>query len=367
MSTPPDRASSRPVSLWRLGYRRLAPVVAFAVVYFAVLVYPPLRIGGLAFPAWQPDTATLLLLMVGPVLGRLACERLPGPVARPASALIMTWLGVTFLGFCLVLPWELAHAVLPLPARASGLALLAATLVLALAGFVNAQRLHLKTLEIAAPNPVKGLNLVQITDVHVGSRGRGLLRRAVRLANRARPDYVLITGDLVDFRHVGPDELAPLRELTAPAFFIIGNHERYVHCSEICQWLEQLDITVLRNRSVRAGALQLVGIDDAEPKNQVRRVLETLEPAPDAYRVLLYHRPDGARDAASWGAQLMLCGHTHNGQLVPFNYVVRRVFPRIRGLYQVDGLQLYVSPGTGTWGPVMRLGSRCEVTALRLV
>ena len=99
----------------------------------------------------------------------------------------------------------------------------------------------------------------------------------------------------------------------------------------------------------------------------MRRRLEALKPDPEALPVLLYHRPDGARDAAAWGARLMLCGHTHNGQIVPFNQVVRRVFPLIQGRYQVDGMTLYVSPGTGTWGPVLRLGSRCEITRLRLV
>lgn len=354
---------------WRRRYRRAAPLLVFVAVYFAVLVYPALRMLSLAFPTWQPGTPELAALAAGPAAGRLICEWLPGRAARLTSALIMTWLGTCFIGFCLVLPWDLLSLVLPLDGRASGLALLTATLGLAAAGFVNAHLLHLRTVEIPAPPSVpgaKGLTLFQLTDVHVGSRSGRLLRRAVQMANRAAPDYVLITGDLVDFRHVN-DELASLSELQAPAFFIIGNHERYVDCDAICARLERLGVTVLRNRSVRAGPLQLVGIDDAEPKNQVRRILERLEPAGDACRILLYHRPDGVRDAARWGAHLMLCGHTHNGQLVPFNYVVRRVFPRIHGHYRVDGLHLYVSPGTGTWGPVLRLGSRCEVTVIRLV
>jgi hypothetical protein len=357
------------VSPWRRGYHLVAPVAAFVLVYFAVLVYPAWRILSLAFPGWQPGTPELAMLMAGPAATRLICEwrAVPARVARIVSAVVMTWLGVCFIGFCLVAPWELASILLPLPSRGSGLVLLAATLTLAAAGFANAQHLHLRTLRIPAPAPVRGLTLVQLTDVHVGSRSGGFLRRAVRTANRALPDYVLITGDLVDFRHIGAEQLACLAELTAPAFFIIGNHERYVDCDAICARLTDLGVTVLRNRSVRFGGLQLVGIDDAEPKSQVSRVLEHLEPAPDAFRILLYHRPDGVADAARWGAHLMLCGHTHNGQLVPFNYVVRRVFPHICGLYQVDGLHLYVSPGTGTWGPLLRLGSRCEVTAIRLV
>jgi uncharacterized protein len=344
--------------------RRLLPAVVFTLIYFAVLVYPVLRILGLCFPSWQPGTLELLAIMVLPVAGRLACEWLPSLPGRAVSAVVMTWLGICFIGFCLVLPWELLTVVAPLPERGSGLALLGSTVGLAVLAFVNAQRLHLVEVPVRGPAALRGLKLAQISDVHVGSRGGRFLARVVRKANAARADYIMITGDLVDFRAVGSDVLAPLQTLEAPAFFVIGNHERYVDCDAICRRLEGLGVRVLRNASVRAGPLQLLGIDDAEPKNQVRNVLERLSPDPDAFRVLLYHRPDGADDAAAWGAQLMLCGHTHNGQIVPFNYLVRRVFPRIRGSYVVGGLHLYVSPGTGTWGPVLRLGSRCEITVL---
>lgn len=351
----------------------------FVLVYFAVLVYPTLRIVGLLWPHWQPGTPELALLMAGPAAARLLCERLPGRAARPLAALAMTWVGVSFIGFCLVLLWELANLVAsllalltpgllsPLPAHGSGLALLAGVLGLSTAGLVNAQIVRLRAVDVPAPDAVRGLTFAQLTDVHVGSRSGGFLQRAVRAANRAAPDYVLITGDLVDFRNIGADVLAPLAELQAPAFYVIGNHERYVDCDAICRRLEDLGITVLRNRSVSVGRLQLVGVDDAEPRSQVGRILEQLTPDPDAYRILLYHRPTGVADAAGWGIHLMLCGHTHNGQIVPFNRVVRRVFPLIHGLYRVHGLHLYVSPGTGTWGPLLRLGSRCEVTVVRLV
>lgn len=362
-----DTAAQGPAPRRRRSLRNLAPLAVIVLVYYAVLVYPALRILTLTFPDWRPGTVELALLMAGPAAGRLLYEWLPGTPARLLSAVIMTWLGVCFIAFCLVVPWELANVLLPLPAQASGTLLALATAAAAAAGFVNAQRLHVRWLEIPATQPVKGLVLAQLSDVHVGSRSGRFLRRAVHTANGIGADYVLITGDLVDFRHIDDHVLAPLAELTAPAYFVIGNHERYVDCDAICARLQRLGITVLRNTSVRAGAIQFIGIDDAEPKSQVGRMLATLQPAADAYRILLYHRPDGVGDAAAWGAHLMLCGHTHNGQIVPFNYLVRRVFPLIHGLYREGGLQLYVSPGTGTWGPIMRLGSRSEVTAIRLI
>ena len=72
------------------------------------------------------------------------------------------------------------------------------------------------------------------------------------------------------------------------------------------------------------------------------------------------------REVVVVGVDLMLCGHTHNGQIMPFNLLVRRFFPTICGLYNVGGLTLYVSPGSGTWGPVLRLGSRCEISMIHL-
>ena len=78
--------------------------------------------------------------------------------------------------------------------------------------------------------------------------------------------------------------------------------------------------------------------------------------------MLLYHRPNGARDAARWGVDVMMSGHTHNGQIYPFNFLVKRMFPLTAGSFDVDGMLLHVCPGTGTWGPLLRLGSRSEIT-----
>jgi len=83
--------------------------------------------------------------------------------------------------------------------------------------------------------------------------------------------------------------------------------------------------------------------------------------------ILLHHIPEGVDYAKSTGIDLMLTGHTHNGQIVPFNLLVKMIFSRSEGLYDVDGMKLYVSPGTGTWGPPMRLGSMNEITLLHLI
>jgi predicted MPP superfamily phosphohydrolase len=362
-------AAVRPTRGQRLA-RRVLPLVIASTVYFGFIVYPPLRILGLAFPHWQPQTPELLVLMAGPLLIRIACEWIKGPLGRVLSGIVMTWLGICFMAFGLVVAWEIANLALDLPARPSGIALGAIVLVLAAYGWVNAHRLSVREVPVplahGAPEAARGTRLAQISDVHVGTRSGRFLHRIVERINRLDADYVVITGDFIDVRNVSERELASLALLTRPTFYVIGNHERYVDLDAICRRMTNLGVRVLRNESLSVGPFQFVGIDDAEPKTQVASKLPALAALPDAYRILLYHRPDGTREAAHWGAHLMLSGHTHNGQIVPFNFIVRRVFPKIHGLYRIGEMYLHVSPGTGTWGPVLRLGSRCEIGLIHL-
>lgn len=346
-------------------WRRLAPIIVVGTFYFGVLVYPVLRIRNLLLPQ-APGTPELLLIMVGPIVCWLICERFPAPWSRRLSALALTWLGVCFLAFPLVVVWEFVRLFIALDAQTWGMSLLCLVSVTAIYGLWSAQSLAVKHVNIAAPEALKHTTLAQISDVHVGSRSGRFLQRIVNRVNALEPDYVLITGDLIDHRNISTAELSSLAELRAPTYFIIGNHERYVDLAAICERLRGLNVQVLRNESRTLGDIQLIGIDDAEAKTQLASVLAQLEPVADKFRILLYHRPEGAADAADWGVDLMLCGHTHNGQIMPFNLLVRRFFPNICGLYSIAGLKLYVSPGSGTWGPVLRLGSRCEISMIHL-
>ena len=189
----------------------------------------------------------------------------------------------------------------------------------------------------------------------------------MRRVNALEPDLVLVTGDLIDLMNLPGDALEPLSGVVAPAFFTIGNHERYIGSDAVCARLASLGVTVLRNERATWGKLHIIGIDDAEARDEVACVLDRIGTAEsNRFTILMYHRPDGIEDAARFGVDLMLCGHTHNGQVVPFNWLVKRQFPRIHGRYDIGDMVLYVSPGTGTWGPTMRLGSSNEITVLEL-
>lgn len=220
-----------------------------------------------------------------------------------------------------------------------------------------------KTIPLSSDKVTAPRRFVQITDVHIGSRSSRFLEQIVFEINRVEPDFVCITGDFIDQTGVSEAELVSLRSITCPVYFSIGNHERYEDLDEILTRLERLGVIVLRSASVfHDTEVQVIGVDDMDDAGQVGRELGKLDVDTDRYVILLYHRPRGLEDAAAAGVDLMLSGHTHNGQIFPFNLIVRRVFEHIVGIYRHGSTTLYVSQGTGTWGPVLRFGTRAEIT-----
>lgn len=226
------------------------------------------------------------------------------------------------------------------------------------------------------PPALDGLEIAQLSDVHIGaSLGEGFLRGIVEKTNRLKPDLIVITGDLVDGsvaqleRHV-----APLARLASRygVYFVTGNHEFYSGADPWCAHLEKLGISVLRNRFVHIGdagaRIQLAGIDDYTKTGGTavaRRLAERLDP--ELETVLLAHQPRSIGDARALGAGVQLAGHTHGGQIYPFTELVRLTTPYVAGLYRHDEqTQIYVSRGTGFWGPPMRLAAPAEITRLVL-
>jgi len=342
----------------------------FFVTYYSVFVYPWWRLVDKLVPGFVWGSTTLALLLAAPAVLWVASRKVLPPMRYWIARTVYIWLGTGWLLLCVTVPYELLYLLFPQDEQVLALTLIATLLVLVVVSTANANRFEVKTIPLTSPKITEPFRAVQISDVHVGSRTPRFLDEVVAAANSLEADVIFITGDLIDGQAVPRSDLEVLATLNAPAVFIIGNHERYVDCDDICARLRGLGLRVLRNATERVcvGEVELcvTGIDDAEEPRQVGNMLASMEPAWEKlaglYSVLLYHRPDGLEDAAARGFDLMLCGHTHNGQIVPFNALVKRRFPRIRGLYRVDPTTLYVSAGTGTWGPPMRLGSVNELT-----
>lgn len=228
------------------------------------------------------------------------------------------------------------------------------------------------------PKSLHGMTIVQITDIHVGPTiGREFVTDLVRRINALAPDVIAITGDLVDGSvQELAEQVAPLGDLKSRygAYFVTGNHEYYSGVESWCREVTRLGIRVLRNERVEivgpdGAAFDLAGINDhtGERFGGGSDMAKTLE-GRDTSRelVLLAHQPRAVHQASEHGVGLQLSGHTHGGQIWPWKYLVYLQQPVVAGLAKIGRTLVYVSCGTGYWGPPMRLGAPAEITRITL-
>jgi uncharacterized protein len=316
----------------------------------------------------------------------------------------LSWAGLGFMGLfsslfvltvardlLLVLP---AHAVLafaPGAFDAQALALWSATAVALAAaaitavGLWNARRTAaVVSVEVPIrdlPAALHGFSIAQISDIHVGPTiKRGYLQSIVDAVNALDADMVAVTGDLVDgsVADLG-HHVAPLAALSSRhgTYFVTGNHEYYSGAHAWIVELRRLGVQVLMNEHVvlahDEAHLLVAGVTDYsahhfDPSHR-SDPQAALHQAPDhaRIRVLLAHQPRSAAAAALAGFHLQLSGHTHGGQFLPWNFMVRFQQPFTAGLHRLKDLWVYTSRGTGYWGPPKRFGAPSEITHLRFV
>ena len=249
-----------------------------------------------------------------------------------------------------------------------------------LAGLVNARFMRVTHVEIPLKHyEGKPVKVCFISDVHLGLLvGRKRLEKIISALESEKPDMIMIGGDLFD---TNPKNILHLKSsLTrfaeiAPTYAVTGNHE-FINCVDDCTaFMEELGMTVLRNRAVpdEKTGIQIIGIDDASGQSMfdaseydLEELVGGLDPGKPI--VLLNHPPQDFRKVAELGIGLELSGHTHGGQLWPFGYITRMIYKDgDRGLVKKNGAYLFVSMGSGTWGPPIRTGSFSEVVMLKLV
>ncbi len=224
------------------------------------------------------------------------------------------------------------------------------------------------------PPEWRGKTIAQISDLHLGfSVGLRFAKRVVEMTNAERPAAVLITGDLFDGDDAGLDRLADtLKGLDPPmgTYFVTGNHETYVGVDRVEAALRRTRVRVLNDEMAVADGLQIIGIaypGRGEHKDVAAAIRSVPGFDPAKASVLLYHTPVQIPAIKATGVRLQLSGHTHRGQLFPFQFITRRVYGKYdRGLNEEDGFAIYTSPGTGTWGPRMRTSARSEIAIIRM-
>jgi uncharacterized protein len=245
---------------------------------------------------------------------------------------------------------------------------------------INAMLPRIQNLDltIQKKSPLRELNAVVVSDVHLGTIiCNSHFMRIVEKINSLNPDVVLFAGDLVDedIQPVIRQNLGEtLRQIKSKygIYGITGNHEYIGGVEPACKYLVEHGVVMLRDSvAVVDGAFTLVGREDIsirqfngknrKPLTDLMKGVDTTLPV-----ILMDHQPFRLKDAVDCGADLQLSGHTHHGQLWPFNFISKAVYELSWGYLKKGNTHFYVSCGVGTWGPPMRTGNRPEVVNIKL-
>jgi hypothetical protein len=342
--------------------------------------------------------ASAVAVLMASSLAAFGLGRVLDPTGTPAR--LLAYVGYTWLVLALYLALVLVVVELPRvmlrrrmdPGRRLALARLlgrvAGVLALGTVGYglsaARPPRLVRREVTLDRLDPaLDGVTLAVLADVHLGPiNGRPFLADVVAAVNAEHPDLVAIVGDLVDgsVTNLGP-AAAALAGLSAPSYFVTGNHEYFSGAEQWCEFLPTLGVRVLRNERVPVGrtgsapgspTFDLAGIDDrTAARSHIPGHGANLDAAlagrdPSRAVVLLAHQPVMVDQAARHDVDLQISGHTHGGQFLPLGYVVLLDQPVLAGLTRVGRTWLYVTRGVGFWGPPIRVGAPPEITLLTL-
>lgn len=299
--------------------------------------------------------------LIGATIFRSSVDNIISSVLYFISA---GWYGVLWLLFSTLIVYEILRLFLKIKPFTAGVLIVTIVALATIYSLINAQLIHIKKLTI--PGNVN-FNVVQFSDIHLGSVSGNFLKRVIDKTNTLNPDLILITGDLADNHNKRTQKaLGALKKLNAPAFFVTGNHERYVGPVKVINSLKAANVKTLRNQLTDFGEMQIIGIDANTDKNSIEQIIRELNIDGSRFCILISHHPVELETLSRAGVDLALSGHTHAGQIFPFNYIVGLSHKYLSGLYKHNNTYLYVTSGTGTWGPRMRLGSRSEIVFIKI-
>jgi uncharacterized protein len=327
--------------------------------------------------AWQALPGALAVAFIVTTILRF---RTSHPVLTSVYALSAAWIGaLNFAFFAAVGCWIVAGVCWltgwSLPPFALAAVLFGFALLSAVYGLINARWIRVTRVTVRLPHlpeAWQGRTAALVTDLHLGPLfGAGFLRRVIGRLRVLRPDVVFISGDMFDGSTLGVDQLvAPWRKYSTRRgiYYVTGNHDEFADRNIFIDAVKRTGVQVLNNEKLSLDGLQIVGVHDTEAGNptELRSILRQVQLDPRHPSILLAHRPVNLSVAEEEGISLQLSGHTHGGQIWPWNLLVSRIYGRFAsGLSRLGKLQVYTSNGTGTWGPPLRVGTKSEIVLIR--
>ena len=358
---------------------QLLLLLAHWFLFHSVVVFFPLFWGSAGAGATLVLRLLLLVLAFSFMAAALLSYRFANPFVIAIYKVAAVWLGfLNFFFFAACLSWlaKLGLAVAGQPGNRSWVpaVFFAAAFVAGSYGIANARWARLRRVAVTLENlppSWRGRTALVMSDLHLGHvNGLGFCRKVVRRAARLKPEIVLIPGDLFDGGKVDVTRLvAPFAQLTPPfgIYFTTGNHDEFGDVAEYTEALSAAGVRVLDGEKVTLDGLQLLGVayNESTYPLHLRATLESLHLKRNQASILLNHVPNRLPIVEQAGIGLQLSGHTHGGQIFPYNWFTRRIFGKFTyGLQTFGSMQVYTSSGAGTWGPPMRVGTHPEMVLL---
>ncbi len=334
---------------------------------------------GLEFPKWLRGISTILFIIIGSMLisSRILDSFLNTNILFLIGA---TWFGIIFTALPVFVLEFILRMIFKEKRKIFAYCATILTIVLSVAAlFISRYGLRLKEIELKYDNLPKQLNgytIIQISDLHLGAlTTTEWFNDVVNRVNHENPDLIVITGDLLDQDICDYKEYCELlRSLKAKdgVFIIPGNHEYYAGYSSFEKVVQESNLTLLVNENKRLNwNTYIAGLDDPagermkNTKPDIEKTLKGIDK--DKFLIFLSHRPEYYDVVYDKGADLVLAGHTHAGQIFPNDLIIRFYMKYHYGLYKKNDSYLYTTSGTGTWGPPMRLFARAEIVKITLV
>ncbi len=261
-------------------------------------------------------------------------------------------------------------------ARVTAYSVISVVALLVIYGFVNAHIIRVRTFDIKVAKEAGGrktLDIAMASDIHLSSIiNNGRIAAIVNKLNSLNPDIVLLPGDIVDgdLNPVVRQNLGEaLRQIKAPlgVWAITGNHEYIGGAEKACKYISEHGVKMLRDSTVFIdSSFYIVGREDRSDRKR-KPLIELMQNVDKKYPIILMdHQPFHLEEAEENGVDLQLSGHTHYGQMWPFNYITDMVYELAYGYLVKGSTHIYVSSGVGTWGPPLRIVANPEIVNFRL-